>query len=62
MENMLKKLFDYQKFENNPRLSALIKETEERYCAALSDEELFMVAAAGEPELNAGSDTGKDIK
>lgn len=60
MENMLKKLFDYQKFENNARLSSLIKETEERYSAALSDEELFMVAAAGEPELNAEPNIKQD--
>lgn len=48
MEKKLKKLFDYQRFENNPRLEALIQETESRYSAELSDDDLMMVAAAGE--------------
>ena len=50
MEQKIKTLFDYQRFENNPRLGKLIAETESRYAVELSDEELFMVAAAGEPE------------
>lgn len=50
MENKLKKLFDYQHFENNSRLAELISETENRYAAELSDDELFMVSAAGEVE------------
>ena len=50
MEQKIKKLFDYQRFENNSRLGKLIAETESRYAVELSDEELFMVAAAGEPE------------
>ena len=62
MEKKLKSLFDFQKFEGNDELAKMIAETEGRFKKALSDEELFMVAAAGEPELNAGSDTGKDIK
>ncbi len=49
MEKKLKKLFDYQKFEKNPRLEKLIGESEARYKAAeLSDENLEMVSAAGE--------------
>lgn len=48
MEKKLKKLFDYQRFEKNPRLEALIQETESRYSAELSDDDLLMVAAAGE--------------
>ena len=52
LENKLKKLFDYQHFENNSRLSELISETESRYAAELSDDELFMVSAAGEVENN----------
>ena len=50
LENKLKKLFDYQHFENNSRLAELISETENRYAVELSDEELFMVSAAGEVE------------
>lgn len=48
MENRLNKLFEFQKFENNPRLAKLIRETESRYGSALSDDDLDMVSAAGE--------------
>lgn len=48
MENKLKKLFDYQRFENNARLSAIIADTDSRYSRELSDDDLFMVNAAGE--------------
>ena len=49
MEKKLKKLFDYQKFEKNPRLQKLIGESEARLEAAeLSDESLEKVSAAGE--------------
>lgn len=48
MENEIKKLFDYQRFENNARLASIISQTEERYGKALSEEELFFVNAAGE--------------
>ena len=49
METKLKRLFDYQKFENNSRLAALIADTEARYGAELSEEGLGMVNAAGAP-------------
>ena len=53
MEHKLKKLFDYQKFENNSELEALIAETRGRYAKELSDDELETVAAAGDlVELN----------
>ena len=48
MENKLKKLFEYQKFEKNAKLDALIAQTHSRYGEALSDDDLEMVAAAGE--------------
>lgn len=48
MEKKLKKLFDYQKFEGNAGLAALISETESRYDNELSDDDLENVAAAGE--------------
>ncbi len=48
MENKLKKLFEYQKFEKNAKLDALIAGTHSRYGEALSDDDLEMVAAAGE--------------
>lgn len=50
MEKELKKLFDYQRFEKNERLEKLIRETESRYATELSDDDLSLVNAAGEPE------------
>lgn len=47
MENKLKSLFEYQKFEQNSRLAKLIAETEARQTVELSDEDLELVAAAG---------------
>ena len=41
-------LFDYQRFERNKRLQALIKDTENRCMNALSDDDLEWVSAAGE--------------
>lgn len=48
MERKLKKLFDYQKFARNPRLEAMLAQAEGR-CTALSDDDLSIVSAAGEP-------------
>lgn len=48
MENKLKSLFEYQKFENNSRLAKLIRETESRYGTELSEDELSMISAAGD--------------
>ena len=47
MEKRLKWLFDYQRFARNPRLDAMLVEAEGR-CAAIDDEDLAMVSAAGE--------------
>ncbi|MBR4169164.1 MAG: hypothetical protein IKR47_05505 [Lachnospiraceae bacterium] len=58
MENKLKQLFEYQKFEQNPELNKVIRETEMRYPEELSEDELEMVAAAGIP----GVATGKENK
>lgn len=44
----LKALFDYQRFERNERLQALIEDTENRCMNALSDDDLVWVSAAGE--------------
>ncbi len=52
MENKLKKMFEYQRFENNPRLAKLISETESRYGAEISDDDLFMVNAAGDIDIS----------
>ena len=55
MEKLLAKLFDYQKFEQESELDALIRETEGRYALQgsqqLSLDELELVAAAGESLL-----------
>ena len=50
MEKKLKKLFDFQRFEQNKALEKLIPETENRYAAELSDDDLALVSAAGEPQ------------
>ena len=49
MENILIKLFDYQRIVNNRRLAALISDTQSRCKTALSDDDLLLVNAAGEP-------------
>ena len=41
-------LFDYQRFERNKRLQALIEDTENRCMNALCDDDLEWVSAAGE--------------
>lgn len=58
MEETLKKLFDYQTFEKNPRLKKLISETENRAAAELSDDSLSLVNAAGETEISEGTLSG----
>ena len=47
MENKLKALFDYQKFDPSPRLEKLIRNTESQGRRKLSDDEVEMVSAAG---------------
>lgn len=59
MEKKLKSLFEYQKFENNPRLAKLIAETEARYADALSDDDLSFVNAAGTAEAKDASEDAK---
>lgn len=46
------KLFDFQKFQKNSRLAQFITDVEERYSKELSDEDLGMVHAAGEPDVS----------
>ena len=55
MADKLKRLFDYQRFEGNSRLQKLIGETEARSGAELSDDQLELVSAAGDP-----GQTGRD--
>ena len=47
-EGTLFQLFDYQRFENDPQLQALIDGVEGVYGAELSDDDLIQVSAAGE--------------
>lgn len=49
MDKKLKALFDYQKFKANKKLERLIIETENRFPKELSDNEISIVSAAGEP-------------
>ena len=54
-------LFDYQRFEGNKKLQALIEDTENRCMNALSDDNLEWVSAAGEEtDLKGKKDGQKD--
>jgi len=48
MEKKLHRLFDYQKFQRNTRLEAMLAEAEGRYDRGVSDDDLEQVNAAGE--------------
>lgn len=47
-EKILFALLDYQKFDGDAALDALIAETERRCARVLSEDELELVSAAGE--------------
>ena len=58
MNQKLRTLFDFQRFEKNPNLNRVIDDVESRYglgqvssIRKLSDDELDMVIAAGIPHL-----------
>ena len=47
--NKLSQAFDFQKFQQNPRLADIVRDVESRYNkAALSDDDLELVSAAGD--------------
>lgn len=50
MNKTIKAMFEYQQFEENPKLQALIRETENRFVRALTDDDLRFVNAAGVPD------------
>ena len=51
MENKLKALFDYQKFEGNAALQSVIDSVHSRYAVReLSMDEMEFVSAAGTPD------------
>ena len=54
IEKKLEKLFDYQHFEKNERLEKLIKTAGKSGLRELSDENLSMLNAAGDPHANTG--------
>lgn len=49
MKKKLYDLFDLQKFSGNKRLEGIIDDAENRYGKALSDDDLELISAAGEP-------------
>ena len=64
MEKLLTRLFDYQKFENDPKLASVISDVEEKYSLrgkrrVLSEEDLELVSAAG--ILSKGSNKIQDF-
>lgn len=53
MDKKLKSMFEYQKFAQNPRLSKLIADTENRFAShELADDDLWLVNAAGAPQMD----------
>lgn len=48
MKNIVKNLFDFQKFKANEHLAGLIAETESRYAKELSEDDLEIINAAGD--------------
>lgn len=50
MEQKLKRLFDYQRFQKNSRLDAMLAEAEGR-CAEVDEDALELVSAAGDDSL-----------
>jgi len=63
MEKLLTELFDFQKFEKEPALQSVIGEVDARYfCAELSDGELDMLSAAGDPFSQPPGPKESDLK
>jgi len=48
MDSKLKALFDFQHFQEDPRLKRVIQSAESHCSQELSDDELLLVSAAGE--------------
>lgn len=48
MENKLKSLFEFQRFAGNSRLAKMIEDTDSRYGAELSDDDIAFLNAAGD--------------
>lgn len=56
MENRLKVLFDFQKFQGNIRLARMAADAEQSLNSELDDEELSFAAAAGETDIRKHED------
>ena len=54
MDTRLRALFDRQRKVSDPRLARLIGQTETRWGAPIADEDLELVAAAGDPDAVRG--------
>ena len=64
-QSLLIRLFDFQKFDPAPSLSAVCKEAEQLYEEELSDDALSGIFAAGDIEQTAGAlwqDSSADIE
>ena len=61
-EQVLKRLFDFQRFSPNNRLEALIQDTDSRQTTTLSESELSFVNAAGVPEMMSLQNRGASQK
>lgn len=48
MEKKLHSLFEFQRFADNDRIAKMINETNSRYAAELSDDDIALVNAAGD--------------
>ena len=67
MERKLSSLFDYQHFQQNRKLKSVIQRVEGHYAAALDDDDLALVSAAGgstveDPDENEDSGYGDFLR
>lgn len=61
MDSKLKKLFDYQRFANNPHLNEVIKNAQLDGTTELCDDQLFAVTGGSE-QAKADEEKNKEIK
>lgn len=65
MEKRLRNIFDYQRFENNSRLSAMLSDALDRYVffgeGELTDDDVYLLNAAGTIVSNPQTDREKRV-
>ena len=65
MEQKLKRMFDYQRFENNARLSAMLSDAHARYGFSgereLTDEDVDLLNAAGTISVQTRTDAERRL-